>query len=173
MSQTLLSKKLSGPQLKEVERLLMADIDHQHIAELIQSEWGLVGDVSQAVVLQMIRAHYKALVKMPKGETPAPAPPAEDAFNPLEAILTLARQQKGRVELALQKEKEIGMPMEPTGRAMKEYQETLALMQRMQIEHDIAQGKKPPVVGGKVLTTEQRIAEAIQASERFMNRHHG
>lgn len=159
--------ELGGEKIGKIKSLLDDGIEPLHVAELIQSEWGDFGDVSQAMVVQFINRWYKQVKKeLAEGE-PIPMLEVEE-FDPLKEILALAKQQRARIDRTLEKEKEVGMLIPGTGAALKEYQETLALMQRMQIEQELARGKIKPLTAGMSLT--DRIKEAIGASERVMNK---
>jgi hypothetical protein len=91
-----------------------------------------------------------------------------EEFNPLAEILEVAKQQKKRVQMMLDKEQEVGMALEATSKAVKDYQDTLALMQKMQIEFDATKKGAAPTLK----SVEERVKEAMGLSERMMARHY-
>jgi predicted DNA-binding protein YlxM (UPF0122 family) len=117
------------------------------LAQYLQKQ-GYFTDVAEATLTQLVGAYRKSL-KIPEGTSEDSVP---DEFNPLAEILAVAKQQKERVRLAVSKEKEINMPLDATNKVIQEYQQTLALMQKMQIERDLADTKVKLPAGSNNVT---------------------
>jgi hypothetical protein len=155
-------------ELPEVTLLVIktSQLDSLAIAEHLQKE-GHFTDVVRDSVAQLITAYRKSLI--PKKITPDDLVLAP--FSPLDELLALARLQKARVDKAMEKEKDMPIPLDATNKLIEGYQATLAALQRAQIEFDAAQLKKVPQGGATKATSSlsKRIKEALGASERAMN----
>lgn len=144
--------------LEELHVLLMQNQSETEIAVWLHDQGQMMSLTTQTIA-QELRRYKKALLK----ETHAPEAAEDGGFDPLDEMRKLAIQQRKRVQDALAKEQEIKLPMEATGKAMKDYQDTLRALQEMQAK------AQPVGGGGRPKSVVERAAEAIAMAEQIMN----
>lgn len=137
------------------------------VAAAIQHE-GFLNDVSPNLVTQLIARYRKYLISEEEKMDSEKKKSTHAPFDPLVEIQRIAELQKARVDRFLTVEKDFPAPMEAVGKAIDNYQTTLALMQRMQIE-----AKTKSLVSqenSERVSSLRKVLDDMIKSEQTMNR---
>jgi hypothetical protein len=133
-----------------------AKTDFEEVARQLQ-EAGYFTDVAAQSVVMLLARYQRTFTETPEEPGVAQEPGRE--FDPVHELRALASKQKERVERALEKESQMGVPIDSNNKAIAEYTSTLVALQKAQSE----QQKMSP----KPLSA--RIKEALELAEVLNN----
>lgn len=160
-------ERLDALPLHQKALLVRWDWTSMEVAIQLKND-GFLQDVNENSLAQVLgrwRNKKKAEIALiPTSEEVVPMIP----FDPMEEMLKLAAMQKTRVDAALAKEKEVNLPLDATNKVISEYQTTLALLQKMQIDADAAKRRGGASTGQR--STAEICADLLKTSNEINNR---